>query len=73
MEKLVEKYNIPKVTHDEVKSLNSYLVIKEIKLLINPSHKEKLIHHCFALRPEKVLKYRIQAQLTHFLKSYKFY
>ena len=39
MDKLVEKYNIPKVTHDEVKNLNSYLPIKEIKLLINLFHK----------------------------------
>lgn len=73
MDKLVEKYNIPKVTHDEVKNLNSYLPIKEIKLLIYLFHKEKFIHHCFASRPEKVLKYLIQAHLTHFLKSYKFY
>ena len=40
MDKLVEKYNIPKVTHDEVKNLNSYLAIKEIKLLINFSTKK---------------------------------
>ena len=73
MDKLVEKYNIPKVTHDEVKNLNSYLATKEITLLINFFHKEKLIHHCFASRPEKVLKYLIQAHRTHFLKSYKLY
>ena len=78
MDKLVEKYNIPKVTHDEVKNLNSYLPIKEIKLLINLFHKEKIHSSLFCIKtregaeiPNPSSPYSLFEKLQILLKSIK--
>lgn len=66
MDKLLEKYNLAKVTQDEIKNLNSCL-LRKLNSLAIPSHEEKSIHHCFASRPEKEPKHRIQTHLNHLL------